>query len=96
VPSTIGRVPETIGQVPACSAKSLRVRPSPYVFGRVSKCSAESLDGQPTRSQEVILANVKQLACLTLGIMKPSTPWLTSTQWVMGPTKCLHYAAINF
>jgi hypothetical protein len=40
------------------------------VFGRVPACSAESLDGLLTRSVEVILTNVKQLACLTLKILK--------------------------
>jgi hypothetical protein len=40
------------------------------VFDRVPRCLVESLDGPPTRSQEVILANVKQSACLTLGILK--------------------------
>jgi hypothetical protein len=40
------------------------------VFSLVPACSAESLDGMPTRSWEVILTNVKQLACSTLRIMK--------------------------
>jgi hypothetical protein len=62
------------GRVPACLAESQQVRPSPCVFGRVPGCSVESLDGLPTHSQKVILANVKQSACLTLGILKSLYP----------------------
>jgi hypothetical protein len=37
-------------------------------------CSVESLDGLPTRSREVILANVKESACLTLEILRSLYP----------------------
>jgi hypothetical protein len=44
------------------------------VFDQVPVCSAESLDGLPTHSREVILTNVKQLACLTIGILMSLYP----------------------
>jgi hypothetical protein len=44
------------------------------VFGRVPECLAESLDGLLTHSREVILTNVKQPTCLTLGILKSLYP----------------------
>jgi hypothetical protein len=52
----------------------LCVRPSACVFSRVPGCSIESLDDLPTRSREAILTNVKQSACLTLGIVKSLYP----------------------
>jgi hypothetical protein len=33
------------------------------------------LDSQPTRSQEIILTNMRQLASLTLRILKSLYPW---------------------
>jgi hypothetical protein len=66
--------PCVCGRVPACLAEYLRVWPSPCMFDRVPGRSVESLDGLLTRSWEVILANVKQSARLTLEIPKSLYP----------------------
>jgi hypothetical protein len=83
----IGRVPANLAKLHQVNAsykyrakcleqmaESLRVRPSPWVFGRVPGCSVESLDSMPTHSRQVILANVEQSTCLTLGILKSLYP----------------------
>jgi hypothetical protein len=54
VSETIGRVPGTIGRGPACSAKSLGVQLSPWVFSRVLGWPADSFPEGNSRQREAV------------------------------------------